>query len=485
MIAPMRRVAVLLLVLVVAAGGLSACQPTSTLRRPAAPVVLTGAKLPTLLGVHPSRIVAFRYDQVDGRGRWAQIPVQVDQRKVVPFGLHPRKDNEPGVEGLVYGSGEPGPTALQYAHSSTWVGRDPDPNFDADDELVFMGFDAGGEAVGAPNPRGTMAGNVASVQVQDPRSPTEQGWVYLFRSDGSLAPGAGRDYVDYDFVLAAGGTYREAYQRADGPNPELSKVRTSSYEVAFTDRWKDTSWRVLAPGATGANLVDAPKNQFATTTCGRSNDTFAKAEGAFVANIDGPVRAIRSYVGANSGPLTQRTQLMYRDRIDTVTDLRVHNVPGIMDFIDYGPGAESMTYRSSNTPDGVVIDGVDDAVPAGPAPRWESVDGPQGRIYTKVMLTTSQPGLAATATHFYRDQRTPTDEQCWGDGSYLGASGVQVANRIENSDPRVSPAITFRGVRITQFLPPAPDPSKIPAYADDWARDLERPLVATVSRYRP
>jgi hypothetical protein len=449
-------------------------------------VVLTGAQLPSLRGVAPSRIVAFRFDQANGAGRWRQVPVQVDQRKVVPFGIHPRKDNAPGVEGLVYGNGDPGPVALQYAHASTWVGRDVDPNFDVDDELVFMAFDAGGEATpDAGRPAGTIAGSGLAVRVVDPRGRAEQGWVYLFRTDGSLRPSAGADYVDYDFELASGGTYRESYERADGPNPETSTVTTPTYAIDFTDRWKETSWRVLAGSSSGVDLLDGQKNQFATTTCGRSNDTFARAEGAFVANLDGPVRAIRSYVGANSGPLTQRTHLMYRDRTDTITDLRVHNIPGIMDFVDYGPGAEGMVYRSSTAPAGVVIDGVDDPIGGGPAPRWESVDGPQGRIYTKVSVSSSQPGLVSAATHFYRDQRVPSEEQCWGDSSYLGASGLALGARIENSDPRFAPAVTFRGVRVTQYLPPASDPARIPAYADDWARDIERPLQVTTARYRP
>ena len=82
-----------------------------------------------------------------------------------------------------------------------------------------------------------------------------------------------------------------------------------------------------------------------------------------MANIDGPVRGIRSYVGANSGPNTQRTHLMYRDREDVVFDLRVHAIPSFMDFIDYNSAACGMTYRSSTVPGGVTINGVDDTVP--------------------------------------------------------------------------------------------------------------------------
>ena len=148
-----------------------------------------------------------------------------------------------------------------------------------------------------------------------------------------------------------------------------------------------------AAGATGVDILDGHKNQFATSTCRRSNQTFADDEGAFIANIDGPVRAIRSYVGANSGPLTQRTHLMYRDREDVITDLRVHAIPAIMDFIDYSSAASGMTYRSSAVPGGVTIDGSPDTVGTA-LPTWEAVDGPQGRAYTRTTFASSrtEPG---------------------------------------------------------------------------------------------
>ena len=82
---------------------------------------------------------------VDGAPVWTQVPVQVDQRKVVAFGTKPSSNATAGVVGTVYGNGSGGPTALQYADPNTFVGADTDPNLDADDEVVFMAFDGGGE----------------------------------------------------------------------------------------------------------------------------------------------------------------------------------------------------------------------------------------------------------------------------------------------------------------------------------------------------
>ncbi len=464
---------------------LTSCQVMSLINRPTTPVVLTGADVPTLAGTASDRVVAFRHNQnPNGTGRaWTQIPVQVDQRKVVGFGSQPSNNTAAGTTGTVYGSGAPGVTALQYADPNTWVGADPDPDLDADDEIVFMASDAGGNLAAdvTSEPAGVVHDSGVALRIDDPRGTSEDGWVYLFASDGTLDPAAGQDYVDYDFALTSG-AYKTTYKRADGPNPETSTAITDRYEVGFGDRWIEDSWRVLAPGASGVDILDGSKNQFLIGYCGRSNASFTEAEGAFVANIDGPVRAIRSYIGANSGPLSQRTHRMYRDRIDVETNLRVHAIPAIMDFIDYSAAATGMTYRSSTVPGGVTIDGNPDTVSTA-IPTWEAVDGPQGQVLHSLVLTTDASGL--TESPFYRDQTSPPEAQCWGDGSFLGASGGDVTGGIPNTDPRTAGFATFTANRVTQFGPPAADPTTIPGTAGDWSADLLDPLTVTASTYQP
>jgi hypothetical protein len=472
-------------VVAVGALALTACDDISSLNRPSTPVVLTGAQVPAMVGVEPGDLVAFRHVKVDGTPTWQQIPVQVDQRKVVAFGSQPGSNATPGVTGTVYGNGSGGPTALQYADPGTFVGADTDPLVDANDEIVFMASDAGGKPAADAQtvPAGVVAGSGVAVAVTDPRATNERGWVYLFESAGSLDPSAGKDYVDYDFVLTSG-DYKATYKRADGPNPETSKVTTAAYEIGFSDRWKEVSWKVLSGSSTKVDILDGHKNQFAISVCGRSNQTFADAEGAFVANIDGPVRAIRSYVGANSGPLTQRTHLMYAAREDVITDLRVHSIPSIMDFLDFSSAATGLTYRSSTVPGGVAIDGLSDAVPA-TVPSWEAVDGPQGRVYTKSVFTSSSGAVGGPIVHFHRDQAAPTEAQCWGDGSYYGATGTHLQGGIDNTDPREAPFATLQGVRVNQFLPPSGLPGNVASYAADWSADLAQPLTTTVVPYAP
>jgi hypothetical protein len=466
-----------------AATGLAACDDVNTVSRSTAPVVLTGAQLPDLVGLAPGRVVAFRHARVGDQPQWTQIPVQIDERKVVGFGSQPANNTTAGVVGTVYGSGSGTITALQYADPNTFVGADGNAAFDADDELVFMAADAGGKprADERTEPAGVVPGSGVAVQLDDPLGTDQQGWVHLFESDGSLDPAAGQDYVDYDFVLTSG-DYKTTYKRADGPNPETSRVVTDTYEIGFTDRWKEVTWKVLASGASGVDMLDAHKNQFAVNYCGRSNATFADAEGAFVANLDGPVRGVRSYIGANSGPLTQRTHLLYRDHEDVITDLRVHQIPAMMDFLDFSAAAQGMTYRSSTTPAGVTIDGVQDSVSSTLA-TWEAVSGSLGQVVTTNRLVTSVPTLAAGTTQFYRDQTSPPETQCWGDGSFLGATGSFIGTTIPTTDPVDAGHATLQGRRTVVFSAQGVDPSVIPDLGAALAAQADNPLTVSVSAY--
>jgi hypothetical protein len=461
---------------------LTGCERGSTVVRVDSPQVLTGAQLPTLVGRQPSSVVAFAHVRRDGVPTWRQVPVQIDERKVVGFGSAPANNNQVGVPGTVYGSGTGNVTALQYADPNTWVGADTDPLFDADDELVFMTGDAGGQReAGGADPAGVVSGSGVRVELTDPLDPGASGSVYLFRSDGSLEPSAGRDYVDYRFNLTSG-NYRTTYRRATGPNPETSRVTTDNYEIDYTDRWIESSWKLDASTSTGVDILDGVKNQFAVNSCVRSNMTFAGAEGAFVANIDGPVRAIRSYVGANSGPLTQRTHLMYRSREVVVTDLRVHAIPGVMDFVDFSAAARGMTYQSESVPGGVPIDGALDSVPTTPA-HWEAVSGDQGTVLMNVDYQSSinPPGGFETKIEwFQRDQTSPPEAQCWGDGSFLGAAGPSIVGGIANTDPTGGAHETLKGIRTIDFTGAIDDPDVVGDLAADWSTQVRTPLTVTV-----
>jgi hypothetical protein len=427
--------------------------------RPADPIVLAGSRLPSLLGARPRRVVAFRWT----RG-WRQVPVQVDERAQVDLGA-------------AYDQSPAGVTALTYTDRGTFIGPDPNPKLDADDQVAIMSRDAGSKATTARNPSGTVAGSGAELRLRDPLASGKVGFLYLFRSRGARDPSAGRRYVHYDFHLLSG-AYKDTYHTASGPNPENSTIDSPYYEQHFSDRWIDDRLRLHAGHATGVDILDRHKNLFAPGNCGRSEDTFSSGEGAFVINKSGPVRAIRTYVGANSGPYVERQHIFYDRREDITTFLRVHSIPGVMDFFDYSPAAAGMTYRNSLNPAGVRIDGVPDTPTPG-AFTWEQVSGRQGGMSIVDSFVTDTP---LTVGSYYLDDGSPgggAETQCTGDGAAYGSSGLQVTSSIPNTDPRLGAAAHVTGTRYLFFGPPAVAPNA----GETRAQRIAAPLrVRVVSR---
>lgn len=395
---------------------LAACDPaTSSLDRPSDPVVLKGAKATRLIGVPPGDIVAFR----STTGGWQQIPVQVDERKTIDLGL-------------VYHSTAKNVPVEVYTDANTFTGADTDTTLDANDEIVFMASDAGGLAPsGTAAPNGVITTSGVDIRVTDPLASGKVGHVYLFRRSGTtLKPGANKSYVSYAFSLTSG-PYKTTYKLTDGPNPENSTVTTANYRRHFSDRWLGDELTVLAGSSTKVDILERNKSQFSPGYCGRTEDTFDDAEGAFIANKNGPVRAIRSYIGANSGPYTERTHLFYAGREDVITDLRVHAIPSVIDYLDLTSAASSMTYRNNLNTGGVTVDGNPDSPTAG-AVTWESLTGAQGSVVQSHGVTTN---LTLTQSSWYEDDTTPATNQCSGDGQAWGQAGPSITSGLDCTDP--------------------------------------------------
>jgi hypothetical protein len=435
---------------------LAGASGAATLDRPADPVVLTGADVSALLGAAPGDIVAFRYDS-----GWVQIPVQVDERAVVDFA--DIYNHLGGVTESV--------TALQYTDAGTYTGADPDATLDANDEIVFMAADAGDRPPIFSDPAGVVPGSGVQIEIGDPLDAGE-GTVYLFERSGGLDPGAGANYADYQFDLVAG-DYPDDYDIANGPNPENSTVTTAYYTLHLADRWIVDEMNVLAGSSSGDDILDRRKHLFGPGVCTRSEDTFANGEGAFVVNKNGPVRGIRSLLGANSGPLTQETLFFYAQREDVVTDLRVHAISGVMDFFDYNPAAPGMTYRNSLNTGGFAIDGTPDSVTAG-APDWELVTGAHGSL---IMVGRMDTDAAITLTSFYEDDDTSPTKQCTGDADAYGSSGLWVTSAVPNTDPTNPPANFLTGRRTIYYEAPGATIADAELRADFANNPLETTVV--------
>ncbi|HZP56844.1 MAG TPA: hypothetical protein VFC53_04730 [Dehalococcoidia bacterium] len=424
------------------------------LNRPEDPVVITGASVPLLQGAAPSAVVAFAWN-----AGWQQVPVQVDERFTQNFSAI--YDNTPPPFSST------NINVLVYADPNTFTGADPDPTLDADDEIAFMAKDAGDLAPGGAQPAHTVPGSGERLTITDPLPPGGTGYVYLFRQDGTLDPGAGQSYVSYAFNLLSG-NYKTTYHLAGGPNAENSTVTTPFYSHHFSDRWVDDELRVTAGASTGVDILDRHKALFAPGNCVRSEDTFDNGdgsfpgEGAFIVNKVGPVRAIRAYIGANSGPNTERDHIFYAQRQDIRTYLRVHAIPSVMDFFDYSPAATGMTYANDRNPAGVTIDGVPDS-PAAGALQWELVTGAQGSLVMAGQAITNIAGFAYTS--YYEDNATNPTTQCTGDADAYGSSGLWVNTSVPCTDPGLSCTSNLQAVRTVYYEPPGETASGAAALA--------------------
>jgi hypothetical protein len=454
-----RRTVLTFAVIVPSVLGLAACTRFgATLSRNEEPVVLAGSAVPKLLGGAPMHVVGFAWDGET----WHQIPVQVDERDLVnPGQIYHRP---PSVWPVLFGTSTPyqmlvytpppAPTA-GYTVAPTYTPSDSDPTLDANDEISFLANDTGKQAEGsvAP-PAGVDAASREEITAADPLAPSQVGYVYLFHSDTLTGGGAGTTGVSYTFSLDSGnylstykmGTASLAPNNTWGFNPEHSTLVTPYYSEHFGDRWLNDGMAVTAY-ATGAPLLDRT-HFYATAGCTRTEDTFDGAaanpgEGAFILNLSGPVRAIRSYLGANSYLYTANTHFFYPQREDLVTDVRGHaGLPGYGTADDYETGTTGLTYSDpANT--GVPIDGVQDAVTpityttgSTAPPMWQMVSGAQGAVVTVRSLTTDITGLNVTSV--YQDRTVASPPQCTGDAAAYGQNGTNVTspvNNIPNTDP--------------------------------------------------
>ncbi|RCH56409.1 hypothetical protein DJ568_00685 [Mucilaginibacter hurinus] len=481
------------------------------------PVVLKGSDF----GATPvntfaaDELVAFIYKA--SIGNWQQVPLQVDERKTVNGGtIYNTATTREGWSSQPYSLF----SSLQYCDANTWVGTDATTTFDNDDEVVFMARDAGGDQapVSASYPTGVQASAGAMITVTDGNNPTAPAsYIYIFKksSTGGLQQSAGKSYVNYNFSFKVGTiSYGPAQYKANytfGHHPENSTVTSPFYQIGFSDRWIEDVVKVTVDNSLGVDMVDRHRNQFKINSC-HNEDNFTTCAGAYIVNKSGPVRAIRSHMGACSGPLTQR-EFLYYDQFEVIrTDLRVHQIPGMMDFWDYSPLAGNMRYSNNNNTTGgtldpvtgqtgIPVDGSPDVITAGPL-TWQMMSSASGTIFRHYKLTHNITPLALTS--YYLDTNTPSTNpadatyQCTGgDGKAWGSSGMYINqeatyasphHQLPNTDPRFTDASqTFDGsnyqnASLTEtnfFLKPATSRTQAAALVSN----IDVPLTAVVSRW--
>ena len=456
MITAPRRAGVVLAVLTVAlttvaasdGEHLDAASEVTAITRPDDPVILAGSQLgPRLLGTAVDRVVAFRWTG----GAFDAVPVQVDERVEVAFSevrrLY-RADLE-SVTSLLYVDQQTGATGTEF---------DDDPTLDPNDQVVLMARDAGQLKPAGAVPPAVRATSGLKLTIRDPLFAGSVGYLYLYASTAAQPPVQETTGVTYDFELTGIDDYDDygfTRPRTYDNNLERSLVRTPSYSTLFSNRWLRDELRI-GPGAR-PDLIDREKVLFGPGDCRRTVTTFNyTGGGAFVANKVGPVRAIRSYLGANSGIITQRDHFFYDGREQVVTNLRVHEIPGVLSLLDLAAPARGMDYvsRTNTGVTGVeTVDGRPGSRPQdNPALDWDMFTGDQGsiirssRVFTDIAVPAGAEPVAGEGIRvrsYYEDDdgsdgTQPTDrcddESAGGfplprddaDGDALGTSGIWI-----------------------------------------------------------
>ena len=370
-------------------------------------------------GVAVGQIAAYRFE----RGRWVEIPVQVDERYPYflangssDFAFYSTVDEE-----LTYAWGDEswlktaGQCEAAYPPSVGPV-PDPVPTLDDDDEIVFMASDAGDIApAGTAGPPGTGPAR-QQVTIADPLDPSSVRHVYLFLQPGGSSFDASTGYVSYDRDANAD-EYIDRYSiRRDDPEtlgvsntgygPNLSgtvcrtakddgypdvadgeprpssdrfprdgvTVSTDAYRWYASGRWMVRSMQVARPGQAGTygpDLIDRWKGRAfqqspdsTISVVGFEDEQINwEANSTLLGELAGPVRAIRETWGADSGTNVTKTETFYRDAITYRYHVRVHPIPpdGLYTSWDYNKGV-AVKYYNAIKPDGVAIDGVNDDV---------------------------------------------------------------------------------------------------------------------------
>merc|ERR1712179_304052 len=246
------------------------------------PVVLTGADVPSLLGCGEcvDRLVGFSWVE----GAWDQVPVQVDERHLQDY------FNIKGGECRLY---ERNMINLMYAEPNTYSGVDEDETLDMDDEIVFMARFLGDKNEDVIFPDGVLEGIVEELEVVDPVSSSSLGFMYLFLSDGSLDQAAGNPLVEYFFNL------------------------TATTDSGSNDYFDVYNFGASLPGFTDYEIENSENSYFKSSHYQRH----------FSENWNSD--SVRIFSGDNSGTITQRESVMYEQREELRTYLRVHSIPGI------------------------------------------------------------------------------------------------------------------------------------------------------------
>ncbi len=381
------------------------------------PVNLSGSQLTTLLGADTGDLFVYSYQSTSQA--WQSIPFQIDQVDA----------------------------------AGNYTTTDEIPAFDSNDELVVMVRDLGSQAPPAAwlGLSDRMSQPRVAIKVADPLNPTDEGWVYVFRTQDSLVVTT-TDYINYNAFNhsfdspAYNAGLSPLNPGATGWHPGLDSLQIKNYVPTPTDILDRTHIRIgIRPRVLGFCLP-------AQYLCETGLAQYLPPDFDLQPTLDGPVRV------SGGSPITPshiyRDSLYVQSGLDLTalaSDPNICQVSYIHVTFDLrNPAASGYTgatyYDSAGSTD--VIDGVPASITGAPR-SWTQYSGSQGSIVTLNNLSAG----GGTATHYYRDN-SATGNCTDGDPAQTGTVGSYGEAGTVIQNPTGILRITLGGV----ILPPAAGP---------------------------
>lgn len=344
------------------------------------PVTVLGADLESHLGAPLDELVLYAYEG----GVWRPVPFQIDE--VV-------------ITGSAYVSYEDG-------------------LLDENDELVFIGTDAGESAAAEnwPEDEEARLHPRYAITVTDSLAGNSQGWVYLYRS--TTLTRTAESYVAWNEGLQT--LTAVSYTASFSPNEHLgfSNLMVNGQPVDILDRQKLRVGVTLYLGSFPIPGSDAVYTE---------EDVAALLDVPLTVTLPvvGPVRAVGGgdlqYFAFYPSRLDMAASVPLTDIISSSIRIHFDFVRVSLDLND--PAATGMgptTYYNSGLPGGVAVDGVADSVPSA-VPDWYETAGAIGGLVT---VQDVDPGNGLLS-NYYKDN-SAVDPNDTGDGRSYGDAGLAI-----------------------------------------------------------
>lgn len=393
-------VAVTSVVLAFCCAALPLAAQQKSLTRQFDPIVFDAVNTPLLLGLQIDSLTAYRYNAAGDQ--WIAIPFQIDKVDA----------------------------------SGSFFGNETGP-IDANDEVVFMPGDAGDRAPADKwlNDAGARQASRFELEVEDPLTPGQKAWVYLYRNvtNQPTVPG----YMSYD--------------RGASQNAGTDTVFGASYKVSHASNGLPNFTAVKqGNGAFSPNLIDRLKvrvNGVAAGLLPYSVNEQANLKFESLRFATGPVRGYRSLTDTLSVLFLNQTfsfemqyfpyssSIIFKNaRIDSA-DATLYGINFIRQSLDLNENAAGMTRKFFNAQNagGVTIDGVaDNSVATGVVDNrvnwFMASQQAAGSNPMALLVLVTVPQIGNARSLYYKDD-SAVDANDTGDQKSFGDFGLQVTGQ--------------------------------------------------------